>query len=151
MKKRYRSKVEDVKHVSERKYPFTSEEEKDGILLDPGSKAERFWNLLVNHDLKDPMTGESMKTIEETERRAAAANDAYMALSEDYFHLMDSIEDYDEKLGEAIIPVESRSQMVRDSVRTAVSNCAKNRHISICLRTLARSVAEHNLPRYGDL
>lgn len=114
----YTASVRTVARVSERRYPFTEKEKRGGVFLDTGSKADQFWGFFVQtgDDLKDPLTGESMGTIEATERRAAAANDAYMDLNENYFHLMDAIEDYDEKLGNGVLsPGVSRTQMVRDA------------------------------------
>lgn len=101
--------------VTERKYPFT-DYENQGIVLLRGSKPERFWRLMVHagDDLSDPITSSPMGTIEATERRAVAANDEEMRLSEGYFHLMDRIERYDELLGGGVLEKDvNRTNMVK--------------------------------------
>eukprot|EP00966_Prymnesium_polylepis_P310855 7182224-Prymnesium_polylepis.1 len=67
--------------VTEREYPFNGYE-KQGIVLERGSKAEQFWWLMVHtkDDILDPITSSPLGTIDATERRAAAANDSEMRL-----------------------------------------------------------------------
>ena len=102
---------------TEREYPF-NDDEKKGIVLQRGSKAEQFWCLMVHTKdiLLDPITSSPLGTIHATERRAAAANDSEMRLCEQYFHLMDRIDRYDELLGEGELQKGvNRTQMVKRS------------------------------------
>jgi hypothetical protein len=103
--------------VTERSYPFNAYE-KQGIVLERGSKAEEFWMLFVHtgEELLDPMTLVPMGTIDATERRAAAANDEEMRLCEQYFELMDRIDRYDELLGKGVLEKGvNRTRMVNQS------------------------------------